>query len=1090
MEGVARRVPAPSEFMRARRPELFSDSIDRDELILDRARLEFHLDSMTSRSEEKQFEHYCRQLCEREICPHLRPQTGPTGGGDSKVDSDTYPVAKAVSDRWYVGDADAKGAADLAFAFSAMKDFARKVRADVKSIASTKRAYARIYFVSNQWIADKRKGSLEAELRKQHGIPVTILDRTWLVEKTLNRRNLDVAVSTLGLRDLERERRKSTGVHDFAREKRLKELEEHLADLTYYGGGYQLVKDAIDAALVDRGLGSPQADVRGKFERAIRLADKHGGKSQQMRARYLWIWTAYWWFDDVAALREGFLSLVNQYVDEATVWDQEFLVNLDVAIAGSTIADGFVRSAEHVDARERVRRALSKVARLKSAPTQVLWAQTLQIFMRMPYEIRSGLRQETTRELRRILERAKGLPEYPIETLLNWTTQLLEIAADDPEVLQLADEVAGVTSARAGVSAQVDLRLKLAARHVERDEPYAALEQFGRAQQALREHVDIADQAWLWTLSAAAYDRAGLNWARRSCLLCAVASGFSTFRRQREMPQHLPVRVRRLLWADIELGNLPAALNWYEMWNLLRRNVPTPDDERAYHEMERALQAAFALAPLRSTDEDLQRLGALPEIFRAVGLHFPAEFALAALGHADDVATGVGSSTADVWRTCASLLAQPIAAQLPLSPRWRVGEPVEIETRVMGCRVRLLTDGDRESVLFAEGFAGFLEAMLALGPDRRIFAKRDEIVITLTHDTGERPGLSWEVRADDCGEEQVFVRLAGSAADDAVLDPNRWAHIAIEIALRILAFPDDETMNSVLGPSGGSADRAMSLVGLPRMIDNLLGTRFPHDSTWAVQLQAALGFAAKYWPFTRSSALNELLPPIDSHPAPEEVAPEYLAHNALSTSGLVNVDLWRQAGWRGFLYTQWAGQPPILGIMFEDHEAGRKLFRGWRRRLGEVDEQERLVLGVMTGVNGNEPNQYRAVITEDFTFEPGVRVASRPCVRMTLTPGPTSNLPWFKQSLTDHGHYLVVPMMLDLAKLEHIDPGQLPEHLEMSLALRKSRFDVVAAWEVGRGSRLMMGFMPGDAPVVPAGVTNPPYVEMLAAVERSAGSGS
>lgn len=62
MEGAARRVPAPSEFMRARRPELFSDSIDRDELILDKARLEFHLDSMTARSE-------------------------------------SYPVAKAVSDR-------------------------------------------------------------------------------------------------------------------------------------------------------------------------------------------------------------------------------------------------------------------------------------------------------------------------------------------------------------------------------------------------------------------------------------------------------------------------------------------------------------------------------------------------------------------------------------------------------------------------------------------------------------------------------------------------------------------------------------------------------------------------------------------------------------------------------------------------------------------------------------------------------------------------------------------------------------------------------------------------------------------------------
>ena len=66
------RLPAPSEFMRGRRPELFSDSTERSELVLEPSRLEYHLDSMTARSEEKQFEHYCRQLCAREICPSLR----------------------------------------------------------------------------------------------------------------------------------------------------------------------------------------------------------------------------------------------------------------------------------------------------------------------------------------------------------------------------------------------------------------------------------------------------------------------------------------------------------------------------------------------------------------------------------------------------------------------------------------------------------------------------------------------------------------------------------------------------------------------------------------------------------------------------------------------------------------------------------------------------------------------------------------------------------------------------------------------------------------------------------------------------------
>lgn len=54
--------------------------------------LDYYLESLTSKNLEKTFEEFCRKLAESELCPNLLPQTGPTGGGDSKVDSKTYPV--------------------------------------------------------------------------------------------------------------------------------------------------------------------------------------------------------------------------------------------------------------------------------------------------------------------------------------------------------------------------------------------------------------------------------------------------------------------------------------------------------------------------------------------------------------------------------------------------------------------------------------------------------------------------------------------------------------------------------------------------------------------------------------------------------------------------------------------------------------------------------------------------------------------------------------------------------------------------------------------------------------------------------------
>ena len=64
---------------------------------MDRAAFDYFLESLTSRKQELDFERFARKLAEEEICPNLIPQTGPSGGGDSKVDSETYPVSEEVA---------------------------------------------------------------------------------------------------------------------------------------------------------------------------------------------------------------------------------------------------------------------------------------------------------------------------------------------------------------------------------------------------------------------------------------------------------------------------------------------------------------------------------------------------------------------------------------------------------------------------------------------------------------------------------------------------------------------------------------------------------------------------------------------------------------------------------------------------------------------------------------------------------------------------------------------------------------------------------------------------------------------------------
>ena len=193
----------PRDFMRARHPDLFSDTHIEDRPCLSKAIFEYHLDTLTSRKQEMDFEHFCRKLAEKEICPNLRVQTGPTGGGDSKVDTETYPVAEEIAERWWVGSP-AAGAERWAFAFSAKKAWRQKVKADVDNIISTGRDYKRIYFFSNQFISDKMRSSVEDDLARYVGIPIHIIDRSWIVEKVYENGHLDLAIACIMHRGCEK----------------------------------------------------------------------------------------------------------------------------------------------------------------------------------------------------------------------------------------------------------------------------------------------------------------------------------------------------------------------------------------------------------------------------------------------------------------------------------------------------------------------------------------------------------------------------------------------------------------------------------------------------------------------------------------------------------------------------------------------------------------------------------------------------------------------------------------------------------------------------------------------------------------------
>lgn len=231
--------------MRNRRPHLFSDTIKKNDISLSKEVLSYHLETLTKQKSETIFESFAKQLVEKFIAPNLRPQTGPTGGGDGKTDAETYPVAKEVSERWFTADQAAAGER-WAFAFSAKADWRNKVRSDVKEITSTGRGYSRIYFVTNQYAPARQSAEVQDALEQQYGVPVIILDRTWLLECVFERDSLSIAHKALVVgKEVEATQ---LGPRDLKRQTELDQLEQQLADPTNYDGrGPALADDALHA---------------------------------------------------------------------------------------------------------------------------------------------------------------------------------------------------------------------------------------------------------------------------------------------------------------------------------------------------------------------------------------------------------------------------------------------------------------------------------------------------------------------------------------------------------------------------------------------------------------------------------------------------------------------------------------------------------------------------------------------------------------------------------------------------------------------------------------------------------------------------
>jgi hypothetical protein len=1066
---------SPKEFLKQRRPDNFSDSESVDAQILDRSMFEYFLDTLTSRSEEMPFENFARELAKREICPNILPHTGPTGGGDSKVDAETYPVADDLSLAWYTGIGREAATERWAFAISAKAQWRSKVQSDVGKIAKTGRGYTKAFFITSRFVKDKTRAEVEDALSKKHGLDVRILDRNWILDRVFTNRHEQLAIEQLGIQ-VSTQTEIKKGPHDTEREQALTELESAITSAIQEGRfTLQLVDDCIAAAKFARNMELPRTDVEGRLVRAERLANEHGTNHQKVVAAYEHAATAFWYFEDYDVFIEFYPKVEALAKDTLNAYDLELLGNLWMLLHTAVRQQWL--EAKKADLKSKTAFITSELERLSSdtaRPSTALQARTLLLDQRLvaatPEKVKAILE-----ELRDVIQQSEGLVGYPLKPYLRMIQELGTFLGDRPAYEALADTIVEIVAKHDGDIAAARLLVKRGAQHLNAARDYDAIRVLGRALTKLFKHESRDDLIRALYLCGLAYEHVGLLWAARGTTLTAAGIAVNDFWTYSEITRLQGTGYSRLKWIELQLGRLPHVLAWHELDLLARATLEgIPED---WEDDEVNFMAVVGILLLRATIPQLQLLTTLPDVLDGLRLHLGAVALRYALGHNDTLPEELVGDDPDAFFQ--KWIEQPAAASLPEQPQLYDGTTAILTSNLAGCRVTLETDNATPCVDIAESILAALESLLSTALAERAIAREPHLSIRVVLRESAEQLIAFET-TDQEGRPHVEVRCKSFhphkiAPDDQHQVKATISDILMHVLARVFLIENIEETLTKLFRDEQAIDRAINFTSSLVVAGNILGD---HPKTMLAAWKGTNEF-----PLTRDTVWSATIP---SKPATEKSAPKYgkgepptelqdwerLKHGDVETQSLIRIALWDRAKWNGTgSAVGKPNEPPILALAFENREAALEIFKGLEQDLGHIDAKERLRISILRGVDKQEPLAYTVVVGSNITDEnlsPDKLVIMVSRIN-TMYPASDENLSRFLKAYARIGAYFLMPALMRNGDME----------LLFGHSIGKRELQIREAWQVGRHDPDAAGIREDDDPIIPAGEENPPVKELL-----------
>ncbi len=1077
-------MPTPREYYKQTHPDLFSDSVTNEFTELDRSLLEFHLSSITTRSQEADFESFARKLCEKEVCPNLIPQTGPTGGGDAKVDSETFPVADKLAELWYVGMGNEAAQEKWAVAISAKAKWKPKCESDIKKISETNRGYKKAFFITNQPVPSKTRVKTEEDLSKQYGLEVHIFDRNWILERIFAGGHQDIAIKELKVTGLKRSHQ-VTGPNDTAR---LEELASMEAALSQAASSDQFDGSVVDTAIaigdLARQLEKPRPEVEGIYARAIRLANKYGTRHQKVEAAYDWAWTLIWWYEDWDQFQlqyDGIESLVD---GSQNVTDWEWLSNLWHILMPHIFKKGGRKELKpwFDQKTSKLRSSLTELSKDKSRPSSCLLARSLLAHQ----DFYDAIKEKTDPSfvfdnLRAIIEEALGLVGFPFQTIAKVIEQWGAFIPDNAAFDVLFERLIELSSKRDGDVKAARLLLRRAAQLMGQKRPAKAIAFAGQALGRLYKHETRTDLIFALRLCGNAYLRLGLLWAARGTYLSAITIASNDFWQYETITKVFVDSVNNIKRVELMLGRIPQFLCWHELDLMLRNRWEQEGEEiESYGEIDSSLDLLLARHFMRVPDVELPLLERLPDELHRLWLPLSKRVVLFLLGYPEEFSEDAKHNSFKPDEAAYSIWKMKADVDLPDVPNLGNTLRTELGGKVIGCHVSLEADSTGMALEIGEAVLSSLQSFVSTTAIEQAFSFEPKVSIDVQSGEPGEPPLS---TSQTTRHGRPHIDIVFKELEKAPSTPESYQTMRDEIFkaslltfAHIARFKDDNELQRLFAEER-VGERAAAFVGTVGNIENVLGSK-PKLTIQAWSRDTNEHFKYKReTPWKPSATETKASPPTNvegqGYCDPGSMFnADKVSHDRIDVISPIRMALWDKAGWNAILYITHPldYDPPIIGLMFRDAEVAKEIFENWVRDYGAVDDKNQLRVTIVKGIDRSNPYAYRVLIGEnpgDDLDKNRLLMSVRRVIRMD--PTDSVNLGRFIKSYLVQGKVRLIPAIWN-----GVRPEPIPK-----VGIMLLEFHVRDAWQIGRHDEDMVGIVAGDDVIIPADKNEPPVLELL-----------